>query len=138
MKMSRLIAVLLFVTLGSTVKAQIKSEGAITQPASAVQGDSSCSADDMKYSDWSRKYIYFDYDSLFLKLSEPEAVEKGISVENYRKFTGKIREMNVFLKQTVDNLQPGKKLHFPVPKNRVVNMQDISGKFNIELINEIE
>lgn len=38
MKKSRLITVLLFVTLGSTVKTQIQSEGAITQSASAFSG----------------------------------------------------------------------------------------------------
>lgn len=125
---------LLFVVSCHTTKGRVvNSVSKDSLPENAV-----CSVEDMRLVDMGRKYIYFDRDSLFLNLSPSEAAEKGISKEDYKRLSDKLRVMNLFLKETLDSLKPGKKLHFPIPKNRIQDSLNVSDKFDIELIDEIE
>lgn len=46
--------------------------------------------------------------------------------------------MNIFLKETLDGLPEGKKLHFSVPTNRMRDSLNVSAKFSIDYLNPLD
>lgn len=81
-----------------------------------------------------KEYIYFAKDSLYLNLSETEAIKKGVTKNEYFTLVAKLREMNLFLKETINGLADGKKISFAVPENRVLDSLNISDKFSIKYL----